>query len=139
MVTLGVAGKQADVARQVFMRSAQQAGFFQYGNNRLVPPPVRGGAAAIGTEQKSPPPIEEHEEKPPARKNGGGGAGGGGGTEYHPFITGLLTTLPPAGEDWPMDARRKWLLAASTIFEVIYKDTESKGSLRIEVQKDSAR
>ena len=38
-----------------------------------------------------------------------------------------------------VDRTGKWLLAASHIFEVIYKDSENNGSLRIEVQKDSAR
>jgi hypothetical protein len=58
---------------------------------------------------------------------------------YHPFIAGLLKTLPAADSDWPMDARRKWLQAASAIFELIYKDSDSQGSLRIEVQKDSSK
>ena len=46
---------------------------------------------------------------------------------------------PSADSDWPMDGRRKWLQAASHIFELIYKDSESKGSLRIEVQKESSK
>jgi hypothetical protein len=79
--------------------------------------------------------TDNEPEAPRRKKNGDGGDGG----DYHPFIAGLLKTLPPADSDWPMDARRKWLQAASTIFEVIYKDSESKGSLRIEVQKDSGR
>jgi hypothetical protein len=53
-------------------------------------------------------------------------------SDYHPFIVGLLKTLPEAGSNWPMDARRKWLQAASDIFELIYKDSESKDSLRID-------
>ena len=39
-------------------------------------------------------------------------ANDGSGNDYHPFIAGLLQTLPPAEADWPMDARRRWLLAA---------------------------
>lgn len=38
MVTLGVAPKQADKARQAFERSARQAGFFAHGEDRLVQP-----------------------------------------------------------------------------------------------------
>src|SRR5258708_879009 len=46
MVTMGVAPKQKSVARQVFARSAQQAGFFKYGTNRLVPPSAMAAAGA---------------------------------------------------------------------------------------------
>ncbi len=136
---MGVAVKQKSNARQVFQRAATQAGFFSYGPDRLVYPPIKGSAGA------PPPAVDPGLENSEGdkeldrsdRKKGNGGGNDGG--QYHPFITGLLTTLPTAGEDWPMDARRKWLQAASTIFEVIYKDSESKGSLRIEVQKDSGR
>jgi hypothetical protein len=138
MVTMGVAPKQKTTARQVFHRSAKLAGFFWSGENRLVLPRIKNSAAgAVGV--VDPPPLaqdtDNEPEAPRRKKNGDGGDGG----DYHPFIAGLLKTLPPADSDWPMDARRKWLQAASTIFEVIYKDSESKGSLRIEVQKDSGR
>lgn len=87
--------------------------------------------------QQVPHQDNDREQERQDRKKGNSGDGSGG--DYHPFIEGLLRTLPPADSDWPMDARRKWLQAASHIFEVIYKDSESKGSLRIEVQKDSVR
>jgi hypothetical protein len=140
MGNMGVAQKQKSNARQVFHRSATQAGFFSFGPTRLVYPAIKGGgglATATGQETNT----EQDEDAPPEKtnrkKNGSGGDGGAG--DYHPFIAGLLKTLPEADSDWPMDARRKWLQAASHIFEVIYKDSESKGSLRIEVQKDSAK
>jgi hypothetical protein len=138
MVNLGVSQKQKDTARQIFQRSAQYAGFFWSGPGRLVRPTVKGASSSPAlTEQttENEEPFERAER--PERKKGNGGDDGSG--EYHPFIAGLLKTLPAADSDWPMDARRKWLQAASHIFEVIYKDSESKGSLRIEVQKDSAR
>jgi hypothetical protein len=40
IVELGVAEKQKDKARQVFERSADQAGFFEHGPNRLVMPGI---------------------------------------------------------------------------------------------------
>lgn len=138
MVNMGVSPKQKDTARQVFQRSAQYADFFWSGPGRLVYPRIKGSSAGAPAAEHSAAPEEDKEQDRPGRKKGNGNGGDGGG-EYHPFITGLLTTLPPADSDWPMDARRKWLQAASHIFEVIYKDSESKGSLRIEVQKDSTR
>jgi len=139
MVTMGVAAKQKDTARQVFQRSAQYAGYFWSGAERLVYPKVKASSAALANETPTIPIDERESSDRSERKKNSGGGGGGDDTEYHPFIAGLLKTLPPADSDWPMDGRRKWLQAASTIFEVIYKDSDSKGSLRIEVQKDSAR
>jgi hypothetical protein len=46
---LGVAQKQRERARQVFQRSAQEAGFFQFGSNRLVAPAIKGSAANATT------------------------------------------------------------------------------------------
>lgn len=138
MVTLGVAQKQKAVARQVFTRSATQAGFFAFGTNRLVQPTIRGSATpAITPPVEGTPPALDRQPEKSSRHGGGGGSGDGG--DYHPFIEGLLKTLPAADSDWPMDSRRKWLQAASHIFDLIYKDSESKGSLRIEVQKESGK
>jgi hypothetical protein len=136
MGTLGVVEKQRDIARQVFQRSAKYAGYFWSGTERLVYPKIRAGAQAGVVETPQNPAVDEKTEKP---RRDGGNDGDGGSGNYHPFIAGLLKTLPPAESDWPMDSRRKWLLAASHIFEVIYKDDDSKGSLRIEVQKESSR
>ena len=44
---LGVAPKQKDKARQVFQRSATQAGYFAFGNNGLVQPQLKAGAADV--------------------------------------------------------------------------------------------
>jgi hypothetical protein len=51
MVRMGVAPKQSDIARQVFRKSADQAGFFAYGKDRLVAPaalnaPINGNDPA---------------------------------------------------------------------------------------------
>ena len=41
-------------------------------------------------------------------------------TQYHPFIEGLLKSLPAESEPWPIERRAKWLEAASNIFDLIY-------------------
>ncbi|HEY8628430.1 MAG TPA: hypothetical protein VIL56_08935 [Gaiellaceae bacterium] len=51
-VRRGVSPKSAATARQVFMRSAELAGFFRRGPNRLILPPV---GAEGGDKKKSPP------------------------------------------------------------------------------------
>jgi hypothetical protein len=39
----------------------------------------------------------------------------------HPFIEGLLQTLPPVGSAWPIEKREAWLGAARAAFDVIYE------------------
>lgn len=113
MVQMGVAEKQIRTARLVLERSAQYAGFFEHGKDRLVMP----GVAPEG--RKDPPKPEESDQS-----LGGGGKGGGGGEKpRHPFIEGLLKTLPDpdSDEEWPREKRVKWLQTAANIFDLIYK------------------
>jgi hypothetical protein len=67
IVNFGVGPKVADRARQVLLRSAKQAGFFELAEDRLTQPPLRAGEA-------SPPPPEKEKEK-------SGSNGGGSGTQ----------------------------------------------------------
>lgn len=39
----------------------------------------------------------------------------------HPFVQGLLKTLPEPETEWPTAARVKWLQTAANIFDLIYK------------------
>jgi hypothetical protein len=105
-VEYGVAAKQKDKARFAFQRSAEQAGFFQQGKDRLVAPalPIERAATVAPT--------------PPRDTGNENGAGGGG---MHPFIRGLVDTLPPPGTPWSDVERDEWLTAAKSIFALIYK------------------
>jgi hypothetical protein len=135
MVGMGVAQKQKERARQVLRRSAQQAGFFQFGTDRLVAPAIKASAAppVITSDGKSEESADEPREKRRKTQDSGG-------EEYHPFIQGLLKKLPPPETDWPMEARAKWLQAAINIFDLMYLDTDdSRRSLGIELKKDSAK
>jgi hypothetical protein len=126
-VKLGVAPKQKGKARQAFQRSATQAGFFWSGPNRLVKPAIKGSVAsppesAIESERTEKKNKEEDEDH-----------------RRHPLIEGLIRELPDPQSEWTVEARKNWLLAASTIFNVIYKDSDdSRGSLRIEVEKEKS-
>lgn len=138
MQSLGVSSKQTDKARQAFERSAKQAGFFDAGEDRLVKP----RAEFPGTKKT------EEAEKPGEEQGGGnngggsgsnghqgggaGGSGGGGGKEtLHPFVRGLLDTLPPPDTDWDESKRADWLRTAASIFKLIYK---SSGTGTVEVK-----
>ena len=58
----------------------------------------------------------------------------------HPLIEGLLKELPEPQSEWTTEDRKKWLEMASTIFNVIYKDSDdSRGSLKVVVERNSAK
>jgi hypothetical protein len=136
MVDMGVGPKQKSNARTVFQRSATQAGFFAFAPDRLVYPAIKGSTASTAAIDLVP--LINHDDTGGSGKGrNGNGTGGGGG--LHPFIQGLIEELPEPKSDWPFDERRKWLQAASNIFDLIYRSEDSKVALRIEVQKDSAK
>jgi hypothetical protein len=116
MVGLGVAEKTKDRARQLFERSADQAGFFAHGRNRLVLP-----AVAVRDEA---PPLREEKPEP---ENGGGGGGGGDQPAIDPIIKGLLARLPKSGAVWPEGERKLWLELLCGSFKLIYKDKAPSG------------
>jgi len=126
MVTLGVANKQKDKARQVFQRSATQAGFFWSGQDRLVmPAKVNGEGGAVE-------PPKDSKKDP---RHGGGGDDGGSG-ECDPAIRGLIKRLPAPDSDWSLEKQVKWLLAVSHAFDVIYPREDDGRTLKIEIVKD---
>lgn len=116
MVKLGVSPKQKQRARQAFQRSADQAGFFSAGRDRLVAP----GKASDGETPKSRP--VGIDTKVGQSTGGGGGSTPPPVTTSHPLIQGLFQTLPSAGSVWPERERVLWLEAAKTNFRLIYKD-----------------
>jgi hypothetical protein len=124
---LGVAPKQKDKARQVLQRSAKQAGFFDYGPDRLVLPAgtsENGRSATAKDDPVAPPPA-------PRRSSSGDG---GGGDEHHPFIQGLLKTLPQPESDWTVEQRARWLQTAAGIFDLIYKGNEEGRAITVKAE-----
>jgi hypothetical protein len=110
MADLGVAPKQAERARQAFQRSAEVAGFFRLGRDRLVAPPgAREGdsIAPVASQAVSPDSVSG----PPPAANF---------PPLHPLLAGLMHELPQEGEDFSPDKRRDWLDAAKIIFRLVY-------------------
>lgn len=108
---LGVVDNQRENARQVFLRSAAQAGFFDHGKDRLVKPalPLNGGSSGADVEEKLDPP-------PPPSDNVK--------VETHPLMVGLLQSLPPRDKPFSAKQRARWLKAVRVNFDFIYGPTE---------------
>ncbi|QIB34790.1 DUF5343 domain-containing protein [Ancylobacter pratisalsi] len=47
-------------------------------------------------------------------------------SKRHPFIEGLLATLPEEGKEWPHKDRIKWLMLAANAFSLIYKGEDEE-------------
>jgi hypothetical protein len=103
VVALGVSEKQKGRARQVFERSAELAGYFEHGKNRLVMP------ATAAREQ-----VRE-DERPREEDSTGGGGGG----PNDPLIKALIQKLPTKGT-WAADERVTWFKMMAMAFQMTY-------------------
>jgi hypothetical protein len=128
--SMGVGPRVKDKARQVMMRSAKQAGFFDAASDRLVKPSIR-------SDQTPPADKPDGSQSDQQRSSaGGGGSGGGGNLEgFHPLIQGLLMTLPKTGEEWSVQDRFNWLNMASSIFKMVYKGHKQNEDVEIILKK----
>jgi hypothetical protein len=123
LVQIGVAEKQKHTARLVLERSAQYAGFFEHGKDRLVMP----GVAPGGDERREAPKPDEPERRPSS------GAGGGGDNipPRHPLIEGMFQSLPENGQPWSLEEAADWLHAAAYNLRFAYK---LKGKITIDIK-----
>ncbi len=116
MLSVGVSSKQTDKARQAFVRSAKQAGFFAHGEDRLVRPSFGRNPGTKPIDDSSQKPADQH--KP---RNGGGNDGG----PDDALIQALIQKLPAKGEPWDADQRVTWLLMLSMAFQIAYGPVEA--------------
>jgi hypothetical protein len=112
MAGLGVSKKQTDRARQTFERSAQSAGFFEFGRDKLIEPAHRV-SDFIASEAAMYPQQQETERSQPK-------SGGGGGPTGDPLIDALVLKLPKTGEKWPRAERETWLKMIEMAFDLAY-------------------
>lgn len=112
----GVAAKQVMRARQALQRSAEIAGFFAHGRDRLVMPPVgriedQNNDTDNGRKANDPggePPKRDADEMPPVMQ--------------HPLILGLMSELPdPASDSIDQDDLEEWLATFTTNLNFIYR------------------
>ena len=125
-MALGVPEKQKDKARQVFQRSAKEAGFFAYGTTKLVYP-------ALGN--LGPQKAKDVADTPPDQntQNGSSGNGGGGGPELPPYVQLLVSKLPKPETMWQKSGRKKWLEAALKIFDLVFEEDPGDDELELKI------
>lgn len=126
ITALGVAEKQTSRARQVFERSAEQAGYFEHGKNRLVMP-------ATVMRDALPPGDEEQD------RNGGGGDGGGlDELGLDPLLIALLKKIPSADKGWPAAQRVRWFRTFAMNVSQIYDGDNDPVEMKIELEKEAS-
>ena len=106
-------------------RSAEQAGFYEAGRDRLVMP------GFVPSEVPPPDPNEN---------NGGGGGGGvNDGETLHldPLLLALLKKIPSSGE-WPAAQRVRWFRTFAMNVSQIYDDDNSPVEMKIDLEKEAA-
>ena len=134
--SFGVAPKQKDKARQVFMRSAKQAGLFEIAADRLTKPiNLNSPSGDAGNSGGKPPSGAGN-----GANAGAGGNGGGGGEDQklHPFIQGLLEKLPPPETEWRVQDRAKWLQTSANIFDLLYSDIVGGEDIVVSIKKGNS-
>lgn len=115
MVRLGVSAKQAGNARQALQRSADQAGFFHAGRDRLVQPPV----GTIGSVQTATPgTAAEADAALPITPSGGVDSWRPSG---HPLLVGLWQELPdPKVAKLDPEKQAQWIETAKVVLKLLY-------------------
>ncbi len=132
-VKFGVVQNQKTNARLAFDKSASQAGFFATGQDRLIEPIIGGvvRAASNGDDidllrgegtLRAEATVQSAAPREPEA------------IVRHPFIQGLLETLPEPDTNWAVEGRAKWLQAAANIFDLIYA---GNGEIQIVARSDA--
>ena len=124
MAKLGVTEKQTSKARQVFMRSAKTAGFFEIDANRLVKPSIgTTDAPPNGNGKKSVDPNGVQPSDSP-----------------HPLIAALLEQLPPANEgEFEKGVCLIWLQMMLSSLQLVYQDSrEELQEIEVRLREKSA-
>ena len=114
MIKLGVTRKSAGRARQAFQRSAEYAGFFGQGRNRLVVPPLDKDP---DLEMKADESKEGDKEVAVRSKRPSGEA------TAHPLLEGLWASLPPQGEAFSPEQQSDWIQMAELALKMVYGGT----------------
>jgi hypothetical protein len=136
----GVPPKQVYNARLAFEKSANQAGFFPAGPDRLIEPILRGPTGPTGPSNSSGSPTgptgpagglyERMSADLPTRPRYTGANEVG--LDLDQLIVGLLRRLPKPGEKWEAEKRARWLQTLAANFDMVYQTEDGDKTVFIE-------
>jgi hypothetical protein len=132
-VQLGVSAKQKDKARHAFDKSARSAGFFPNSAEDRLVAPITGGVVPPVNLERQDAIIQLESPAPTTSKVGQVTNYVPEPTPLNPFVEGLLKKLPEEGTEWTLEARKRWLEAASHIFNLVYEGNESNRFIEIDI------
>lgn len=132
MQKLGVSSKQTDKARQVFDRSARQAGFTWAGSDRLVMPVLKDGDGVEPVSAPETKPLDQG--SPGADERRGGGGGGREPPDAGELMRMLLRFLPAKAEQMDNDRLVRWLRSAEVNLRMAY---DVNGKIKIEAEAEN--
>jgi hypothetical protein len=119
LIGLGVPSRQADRARQIMMRSAEQAGLLSPDKIRLIKSKMDGSATSKqGEAQRESAEAQEHTAA--LAQN-----------TVDPLLAALIKKLPASGSQWAVSDRIMWLKMAAMAFQMVYKGDDEAISIKI--------
>ena len=123
MVSMGVTQKQALRARQRFLRSARDAGFFEIAADRLVKPSLQN------QNQDQQPKLKNDESEKPSKSGNGGEPPDQ--SDIHPVMKALLAEMPPQGGTWETARCVTWLQMVVLSLGLIYENHDELRKIEI--------
>lgn len=139
-IDFGCAPKQADKARQAFNKSAQFAGFFAAGRDRLVEPiirPTMSRAAEILEKVNFGDTADVSARRAPTDHQAARHQQTDATKEY--LIAGLLQRLPAPGTPWSHDKRAQWLQVLASNWELVYEAPDDEAGYSVKITVDRAQ
>lgn len=133
IANLGVSSKQKEKARQVFDRSAKQAGFFWAGTQRLTIPSVKHAADGRS--------IDEDTSTIKGAAQPVLDTGGSAETipsHLDPLLIELLRKIPAAENGWPAKQRLRWFRTFTMNVSQIYDQDNSPVDLNVSLDESQS-
>lgn len=124
MRSLGVSEKSTETARQIFKKSARQAGFFSLREDQLIMPVFRVSEEEEGLQHL---PAGETSEGNPDRANDSPPSPPSTPSGFHPALLHALETLPKQGAEWGYEDLEDWLDGFKGVLRLVYKVKRPKG------------
>lgn len=130
LIGLGVASTLSDTARRILERSAEQAGFYEAGRDRLVMPGFTPQDGPSGEAV-----VEPNGSGGPGGSVGGSGGDGTDSLGLDPLLIALLKKIPTPDKGWPGPNRVRWFRTFAMNVSQIYDGDGDPVEMKIELDE----